>query len=52
MCGVLAILLADGEAHCVGDLIDGMTTLQHRGQDAIGVTTACGGRVRRGFKKK
>jgi len=40
MCGILAILLADGEGHCVGDLVDGMTTLQHRGQDAVGVTTA------------
>ena len=40
MCGVLAILLADGESHCIGDLVDGMTTLQHRGQDAAGITTA------------
>ena len=40
MCGVLAILLADGESHCIGDLVDGMTTLQHRGQDTAGITTA------------
>ena len=40
MCGILAALLADEKGHCVGDLVDGMTVLQHRGQDAAGFTTA------------
>jgi len=40
MCGILAALLADEGGHCVGDLVDGMTVLQHRGQDAAGFTTA------------
>ncbi|KAJ1459541.1 glutamine phosphoribosylpyrophosphate amidotransferase [Pelagophyceae sp. CCMP2097] len=41
MCGVIAILLADGEKQCCADLVDGLTTLQHRGQDAAGLVTAC-----------
>lgn len=41
MCGVLGVLLADGDSHCCGELVDGLTTLQHRGQDAAGIVTAC-----------
>lgn len=40
MCGVLALLLADSEQMCVQELIDGLTALQHRGQDAAGIVTA------------
>lgn len=43
MCGVLGLLLADSESHCCGELVDGLTTLQHRGQDAAGIVTACTG---------
>eukprot|EP00924_Labyrinthula_sp_SR-Ha-C_P008168 snap_masked-scaffold_11-processed-gene-5.36-mRNA-1 protein AED:0.02 eAED:0.02 QI:0/-1/0/1/-1/1/1/0/521 len=39
MCGILAILLADDQRHCRQDLYDGLTTLQHRGQDAAGIIT-------------
>lgn len=39
MCGILALLLADEEAHCRQSLFDGLTVLQHRGQDAAGMTT-------------
>ncbi|KAJ8599629.1 hypothetical protein CTAYLR_005384 [Chrysophaeum taylorii] len=41
MCGVVGLLLADGEEHCCAELVDGLTTLQHRGQDAAGIVTAC-----------
>lgn len=40
MCGVIALLLADGNACCVQDLVDGLTLLQHRGQNAAGIATA------------
>lgn len=40
MCGIIALLLADDDSLCVQDLIDGLTALQHRGQDAAGVVTA------------
>lgn len=40
MCGILALLLADGQEHCRQDLFDGLTALQHRGQDAAGMTTS------------
>ena len=39
MCGVVACLLGDDEDHCVTSLIDALTMLQHRGQDAAGVAT-------------
>ena len=43
MCGILAVLLADSDQHAIGDLVDGMTALQHRGQDASGFTTVRAG---------
>jgi len=36
MCGILAILLADPSAAVNQDIYDGLTALQHRGQDAAG----------------
>ena len=39
MCGIVACLLGDDEDHCVTSLIDALTMLQHRGQDAAGVAT-------------
>ncbi|MEO1477953.1 MAG: amidophosphoribosyltransferase, partial [Bacteroidota bacterium] len=40
MCGVIALVLGDGDSDCCGELVDGLTTLQHRGQDAAGVVVA------------
>ncbi|GIX35215.1 MAG: amidophosphoribosyltransferase [Lysobacteraceae bacterium] len=43
MCGILGIVAATEVA---GALYDGLTVLQHRGQDAAGIATATGGRIR------
>lgn len=32
MCGIVALLLADGNGHANQDLFDSLTALQHRGQ--------------------
>lgn len=40
MCGILAVLLANGGEECVQELVDGLVALQHRGQDAAGIVTA------------
>lgn len=42
MCGVIGILLADREAQVSPELYDGLTILQHRGQDAAGIATSDG----------
>jgi amidophosphoribosyltransferase len=39
MCGIIGILLADEDAHVNQMLFDGLTVLQHRGQDAAGMIT-------------
>lgn len=44
MCGVIGLVLSDPEAHVAQALVDGLTILQHRGQDAAGIVTASGNR--------
>src|SRR5689334_13776283 len=39
MCGIIGILQADEQSHVCQSLIDGLTVLQHRGQDAAGIVT-------------
>lgn len=40
MCGILGLLLADENQFVNQQLFDGLTVLQHRGQDAAGIVTA------------
>jgi len=40
MCGILGLLLADEDEFVNQQLFDGLTVLQHRGQDAAGMVTA------------
>eukprot|EP00560_Eucampia_antarctica_P008784 CAMPEP_0197828278 /NCGR_PEP_ID=MMETSP1437-20131217/4882_1 /TAXON_ID=49252 ORGANISM="Eucampia antarctica, Strain CCMP1452" /NCGR_SAMPLE_ID=MMETSP1437 /ASSEMBLY_ACC=CAM_ASM_001096 /LENGTH=571 /DNA_ID=CAMNT_0043429447 /DNA_START=147 /DNA_END=1862 /DNA_ORIENTATION=- len=40
MCGILGLLLADENEFVNQQLFDGLTVLQHRGQDAAGIVTA------------
>jgi amidophosphoribosyltransferase len=39
MCGIIGLLLANQEEHVNQLLFDGLTVLQHRGQDAAGMVT-------------
>ena len=43
MCGIIGIV---GKSEVAAALYDGLTVLQHRGQDAAGVATVDGDRVR------
>ena len=43
MCGIVGIV---GNSNVAGQLYDGLTVLQHRGQDAAGIATADGTRLR------
>lgn len=45
MCGILGLLLADPNGVASAELLEGAHFLQHRGQDAAGITT-CGPRGR------
>lgn len=40
MCGILAALLGDADTHVNQLIVDGLTVLQHRGQDAAGIVTS------------
>ncbi|TFK76239.1 amidophosphoribosyltransferase [Pluteus cervinus] len=41
MCGILGLLLHDSAIDCAGEIAEGLSLLQHRGQDACGIVT-CG----------
>ncbi|GMH51633.1 hypothetical protein TL16_g01050, partial [Triparma laevis f. inornata] len=40
MCGIIGILLANEDQHVNQMIFDGLTVLQHRGQDAAGIVTS------------
>ena len=40
MCGIIGLLLADTNSNVNQMLFDGLTVLQHRGQDAAGIVTS------------
>ncbi|KAF8511024.1 hypothetical protein BU17DRAFT_54958, partial [Hysterangium stoloniferum] len=45
VCGILGVLLSDSSANVATEMCEGLSLLQHRGQDACGIVT-CGTRGR------
>lgn len=45
MCGIIALAFANKESSVGQALVDGLTILQHRGQDASGIVTASNSRM-------
>ncbi|KAL3783997.1 hypothetical protein ACHAWO_000369 [Cyclotella atomus] len=45
MCGIIGLLLADETSNVNQSIFDGLTVLQHRGQDAAGIVTSERGRL-------
>lgn len=45
MCGILGLLLSDEDEYVNQLIFDGLTVLQHRGQDAAGIVTSERGRL-------
>lgn len=41
VCGILGLLLHDPNIDCAAEICEGLSLLQHRGQDACGIVT-CG----------
>lgn len=45
MCGIIGLVYSDANSHVNQALVDGLTILQHRGQDAAGIVTASNNRL-------
>lgn len=45
VCGILGLLLHDASVDCASEVGEGLSLLQHRGQDACGIVT-CGAKGR------
>eukprot|EP01038_Epipyxis_sp_PR26KG_P007118 gene7118-9714_t len=45
MCGIIGLVYADPSAHVNQALVDALTILQHRGQDAAGIVTELNGKL-------
>ena len=45
MCGIVGVFIADKDVQVSQSLVDALTILQHRGQDAAGIVTSHAGRL-------
>lgn len=45
MCGIIGLVYSDAKSHVNQALVDGLTILQHRGQDAAGIVTGSNNRL-------